>query len=310
MSPHSGAAPIDLRSALLAALVAVSRGGNQVAIKLTLTAMGPSASALARMATSAATIGLWSTARAASLLPRRHEIGPLAALGTIFTIQIFLLHTGADLTSPAYAVLLINANPIFANLISHAVVPEDRLTLPRLAGVLSAFVGVSIILLGRPEPELAPAPALGNALVLVSGALVGARTVYLQRLVQRMETVKAVFWQTLSSLPFFALGAWLAPARIARGDFSGEALAAILYQGTIVGGFALLLWVKLLRRHTAGTLTPFSFFTPVAGLLLSAWIFGEEISWRVLVGGLAVLAGVRAASRRAPPQQSSAAASE
>lgn len=294
--PAESGLPINARSALLAVFVSVIRGGNQVAIKFALTALAPLWTAFARMAISLFAVGLWARWTGREVRATREERVPLALLATIYTVQIGLLHWGADLTSPGYAVVLINTNPIFASLISHFVVVEDRLSARRLTGLAVAFGGVCAVFLGRPDAALAPAPLLGNAIIVLSSAMVGARTVYIQRLVQRMPSSKPIFWQLATAVPSFALGGWLLEGLEPRGPLWGPAAAAIAYQGFVVGGLSLILWVYLLRRHTPGGVSMFSFVTPFAGLLLSAALFDETITPRLLLGLAAVVAGIRLAT--------------
>lgn len=253
------------------------------------------------MAFSSVTVFALSRWNGIDLRPRRDERPTLLLLGLLFTIQIGMLHWGADWTSPAYAVVLINTNPIFANLIAHFFVPEDRLTAKRVLGLAVAFAGVSVVFLGRPDPGLAPYPRLGNALLVASGALVGARTVYIQRIVQKMPTTRAVFWQMIVSLPCFAAAASLAGDRIERMSLQWESVAAITYQGLVIGGIALIIWVRLLKRHTPGTISVFSFVTPMAGLLLAALFFGEALTPRLIFGLAAVLIGIAMVTARTSP---------
>jgi drug/metabolite transporter (DMT)-like permease len=292
--------PLDWPGALAAFAVGFARGGNQVAIKFTLFALAPFASALARMAVSSLTVWAWSRARGLSLWPERQERKPLALLGLLFTVQISMLHWGADLTSPAYAVTIVNTNPIWANLIAPFFVPEDRLTPRRVAGLVIAFAGVSGVVLGRPDLEIAPNPVLGNLIILASASLVGARTVYIQRIVQKMAPEKAVLWQMGLSLPLFTLGSVCFDDWASRGPVDWRVTTAIVYQGVIVGGLGLIAWVALLRRHTPGSISVFSFVTPMAGVVLSAWLFGEPLSPRLVFGLAAVLAGITLASSSRP----------
>ena len=290
--------PISWRTALLSIAISVSRGGNQVAIKFALAAVAPLWTAFARMSVSA--IAVWIYARSAGirLWPEPADRRQLGLLGVMYTLQIALLHWGADLTSPAYAVTLINTNPIFANLIAHFFVPADRLTTRRILGLTIAFVGVSYVAFGRPDATLAPHPLLGNWVIIVSSFLVGVRTVYIQHVVQSMPSTRAVFWQLLFSIPCFALGGWFMGDSI-RGPFDWKAITAILYQGFIVGGLALVLWVRLLKAHSPGRISVFSFTTPMSGLILSALFFGEQLSARLFLGLAAVITGISLAARPA-----------
>lgn len=299
---HRTGIPVGWMSAVLALLVSVTRGGNQVAIKIALVAMAPLWTAFWRMSVSCLTILVWSRIQGVELWPQRHEWHHLRLLSLVFFIQIAMLHTGADWTSPAYATALINTAPIFANLISPYFVPQDRLTWTRVTGLAIAFSGACIVLFGQPEMNIAPHPLLGNALITVSGCLVGARSVYVQRIVQKMPSSRAIFWQIALALPGFALGAMWIDDPVQRAPLSWEPVLAIAYQGVFVGGVALIVWVYLLKRHTPGSITAFSFATPIAGLVLAALLFGEQLGVRLLLGLLAVLVGIMLVSRTTQPR--------
>ncbi len=302
MNPGSArtAQPIGAQSAFLALTVGLIRGGNQVALKTALTALPPLWTAFGRMSISCVAIGLWSLLRRHDLTLKRSEAPRLALLAALFTVQISVLHTGADYTSPAYAVVLINMNPVMANLIAHFFVPEDRLSLTRALGLLTAFGGVAWVFFGNPDPVLAPNPAWGNALMLASALLLAARTVYTQRLVQKIQPEKAAFWQMLAGLPVFLTGGVVFKGAGGRVLLEWPQVCALLYQGLLVGGAGLLLWIYLLRKHTPGTVSVFSFVTPLCGVFMSAVVFGEKITPRLLTGVTAVLIGISLAARSAP----------
>jgi drug/metabolite transporter (DMT)-like permease len=291
------AQPLGTRSAILGLLVGVVRGGNQVALKIALTALPPLWTAFGRMSISCLTVGLWSRSQGYDLMPTRDEIPKLALLGAMFTFQISILHIGADYTSPAYSVILVNVNPIMANLIAHFFVPEDRLSPLRLLGLLIAFAGVTWVFFGKPDPGLAPNPTLGNTLMVISASMVAARTVYIQRLVQNMLPEKAVFCQMLLALPVFLVGGAFFAGVGERGPLGWQQIAAMTYQGLLVGGVGLLTWIYLLRKHTPGTVSVFSFVTPFCGVFVSAIVFGEEITPRLLSGVAAVLTGIYLVTR-------------
>ena len=287
-----------LRTTLLALAISISRGGNQVAIKYALAALTPLWTAFARMGVSAIAVAIYARFAGIRLWPEPGEKRLLTLLGILFTTQIGLLHWGADWTSPAYAVTLINTNPIFANLIAHFFVPADRLTPQRTLGLAISFAGVCYVSFGRPDAALAPNPLLGNWVIILSSALVAVRTVYIQHIVQRMPSTRAVFWQMVFSIPCFAIGGWFAGDAI-RGPLDWQPITAILYQGFIVGGLALVLWVRLLKAHSPGRISVFSFATPMAGIILSSIFFGEQITARLWIGLAAVVTGITLAAKPA-----------
>ena len=284
--------PIRLPTALAALGLSILWGGNVVAIKLGLEAFPPFWSAFWRFFISVGAVSLWAYWSGLSLLPQKIEIKPLSILGCLFTVQVALLNLGVNWTSPAYGIVLLNTNPIFANILAHFVVPEDRLSTQRVIGLVSAFGGICVVFLGDPTPTLAEHPITGNFLLLLSSLLLGARLVYTNRLVQSIEPVHTVFWQTVFSLPIFLLCGWLFESPAFNHLPSVKALLAIFYQGVIVAGFCFVGWTKLLKRHSPGTLSMFSFASPLFGILFSSLFFGEQIASLLWIGLVGVTLGI------------------
>jgi drug/metabolite transporter (DMT)-like permease len=295
-TPQTKLEPIGWPAAAVALAVCLARGANQVSLKFGLTAFSPWATAFWRMLVGLLVVGAWARARGIPLTPSHSEWRPLVQLGLLFIVQISFLHAGADLTSPAYAVVLMNSNPVFANLIAHFVVPEDRLSASRLLGLGIAFGGVAAVFWGRSYMALAPNPGLGNALILASALGVGWRTVYTQRLVQRIEPTKTAFWQMALSTPCFGL-AELLVTQTPRGPVTWASVWGLLYQGIVVSGVAFVAWIILLRRHSPGRLTVFSFTVPLFGVVLSHLLFGEAVTPRLVLGVVAVVLGIALAAR-------------
>ena len=269
-----------------------------MALKVVLQSLAPMHGAFARVSIGCAGVGIYSLCKGTRLRPTRDEIRPLALLSVIYTLQISAIQIGSDFTSPLFVAILFNTYPITANVVSSFVVPEDRLTPLRLAGLVSAFAGVTWIFLARDPSPLAPDPLLGNSLILGAATLLAIRMVYLRQLVLRVDYERAVFWPLLVSLPLFLLGTAVLPDPLTRVDTDWRTWSFLLYQGIVIGGAGQLAWTYLIRRHTPGTVIAFSFLTPISGLALSAAYFSEPVPARLLEGLCAVLAGVALAARR------------
>lgn len=288
--------PIGWRSAVLALFACLLRGGNLVALKFALTAFAPFWTAFLRMAIGLAAIGTWAKLTRAPLMPAGEHWRPLAGLSALMAVQVSFVHFGADWTSPAYATVLLNSNPLFTNLIAHFVVADDRLTWTRAGGMVLAFSGICGVFFGQPEQRLAASPALGNLIVTTAAATMAIRTVYTQRVVQTLPPIQAVFWQMTFLAPCYLLAALVTPAG-EREPISWTPVAAIVYQGLAVNALNFLMWTTLLRKHAPGSLTLFSFTTPIFGVLLSALLFSEAVSARLIYGMAAVTLGIALAHR-------------
>ena len=289
--------PIGWSTALIALGATVLWGGNVVALKLGLETFPPFWSGFWRMLVGALTVGAWAWVRGSSLVPNRDEWRSLLILSTLFTVQIMMLNMGVNFTSPAYGIVLLNSNPVFANLLGHFFVPGDRLSPRRVIGLAVAFFGICFVFLGRPDASLAPYPIWGNVLVTLSALLLGTRLVYTQRLVQRIDPIRPVFWQMVLSLPpFLAAGAIL--EQPATRAVSSEAIGAILYQGMIIAGLCFVVWTTLLQHHSPGKLSMFSFAAPFFGIVFSSLFFGEAMTARLWLGVAAVSAGIMLVTMR------------
>lgn len=264
-------------------------------------------SAFWRMLLGLIVVMLWAYRTGVPLRLAHGERGPLFCLGILFTVQIALLNVASAMTSPAYGVVILNSYAVFAILTGHFLAGkpstawlEVPLTRQRTLGLLLALSGVAVLATGTVTSALAPNPGLGNALMALSALFLGVRQVYTRWLTQFINPVRAVVWQMGWSVPLFLLSAVVSEPFVYQTP-SWEAIGAIAYQGIIVAGFCFIAWAKLLKRHSAGTLSMYAFLVPISGIALSSFIFGEAIHPQLLIGGVLVLAGVFQVTRVQAP---------
>ena len=111
-----------------------------------------------------------------------------------------------------------------------------------------------------------------------------------------MDALRPVIWQMVFSLPAFLALAVSFETPLLQ-PLAYEPVLAILYQAVVVAGFCFVAWTMLLQRYSAGNLSVYSFSVPFFGILLSALLFGEQITWRLLAGALAVSTGITVVMR-------------
>ncbi len=283
--------PLTSATAVLGLFVSMLWGGNVIALKFGLDTFPPMWSAFWRFLSGAVAVMIWAKLQGIDLWPAREDWRAVGLLGILFTSQIACLNVGVGWTSAAFAVVLLNSHPIFTNLQGHFTASEDNLNRQRLIGLALAFAGICWVASGRPSVAKAPYPIAGNVLMIVSANLLALRVIYTRKLVQSTDPARPVIWQMVFSLPFF-LGAawWFEPPTLQA--VAWEPVAAILYQGVIIGGFCFLAWTTLLRRHSASTLSVFAFTVPFFGVLMSAWALDEAIPAQLILGALLVTVGI------------------
>ena len=289
--------PLGLSSVVLGLTVSLLWGGNVAAIKLGLDTLPPFWSAFWRFTGGTAAVALWAWFQGVSLKPERGEWRALIWLSLMFAAQISVLNVGVNMTSPAFAVVLLNSHPVFTNLFGHFVKTEDRLTGRRVLGLVIALSGIFFVAFGRPEGRLATHPWLGNPMMLLSASLLAARVIFTRRMVQTMHPLKPVTWQMALALPIFFLPAvTLEPMTLK--PLTAPPVLAILYQGPVIAGFCFVAWTTLLKKHAAGTLSMFGFTVPFFGVAASAVLFGERVGAQLVLGVALVTAGIYIVARR------------
>ena len=73
---------------------------------------------------------------------------------------------------------------------------------------------------------------------------------------------------------------------------NGRALFAVPYLALLATLLAYSLWTRLLQRHPAGRVSPFSLLLPVVGLLAAMLVLGEQPSAAQWGGTAIVLRGM------------------
>lgn len=91
------------------------------------------------------------------------------------------------------------------------------------------------------------------------------------------------------------MDAVLAASPVAWGSVVFMAYAATL------GGYAT--WNKLLRRHSAGLVSPFTMIVPVVGLASGFFVLNESLSLAQLAGAVTIVAGIWVSFTRAGPRK-------
>jgi drug/metabolite transporter (DMT)-like permease len=287
-----GNEPFGFRSALLVLLLCFLWGGLTPSLKLALTGLPPLAVAGLRFLTALVAIWAWCRWKGVNLyVPRRAHFSILL-YSLVFVAQISGVNFGTRLTTSNFAIILVNTSPLFVAVFAHFLIPNDKLSLRKLTGLVVAFVGVGVIFLSSaPETE----QVQGNALVLMAGILLAVIHIYGKFLLRRLSAFQVVFWEFVYGISFFFPLSFLLESD-EEFRFSAVVIGAILYQGLVIAGFGFVTWVYLLQRYSASKLASFQFSIPLFGVVLGWLILDESVTWRLALGVFFVALGIYAVS--------------
>jgi drug/metabolite transporter (DMT)-like permease len=261
-------------------------GINQVVIKLTNEGLQPVFFAALRSFGGALVMWLWIRWRNIRLeLPRRTVPAGLL-IGTAFSVEFVFLFLALDLTSVTRVSVIFYTMPIWLALAAHVLIPGERLTGMKSAGLALAFAGVVIAFLARATGDaegalLGDILALGAAMAWASIALI-VRTTELRTMRPEVQ----LLWQLAVS----------APILLAASAFFGPLLrepelihwAGLGFQILAVVSAGFLFWFWLLTLYPAASVAAFAFLAPIFGVGLG-WLILDETVDPSILGSLALV---------------------
>lgn len=281
---------------LAAAAVGVQVGAAIVASRFVIDQTTPAALALLRYA-----VGVLCLVPAV-LLARRvrfspRDVVPLALLGVVqFAVLIALLNYGLRTVPAGRAALLFAIMPLLTLLFA-AALGHERLTAPKLGGVLLALGGVALALLDRIQERPAAGLSWLGVAAILAAAVCGAWCSVLYRpYLRRYPTLQVSAFAMLASVGFLALAAGAEGFFAAWPRFTPDGWAAVLFIG-LSSGAGYVLWLWALRHASPTRVTVFLSLSPVAAALLGSLWLAEPLRWAHLAGLACVVAGIALAFR-------------
>ena len=279
------------RAWLLLVLLSVLWGGSFFTARIAVMEIPPLTLVLARVLLAALALDVLLIARGEVPFwrsPRWRDYLVLGLLNCALPFALLFYATrslGAGLTS------ILNATtPIFTVLLAHVLTRDDRLTPPRLAGVLIGFAGVIVmlgpqLLGGLGSHALADFAGLGAAVCYGLGAIRGRRF----RGAPPMETAAGQLTAaTLMVLPF----ALVIDRPWTLAMPSPGVIAAVLVLALLSTAAAYILYFRILSLAGPSNANLVTLLVPVSAILLGMLILGERLEPRHWAGMALILSGL------------------
>jgi drug/metabolite transporter (DMT)-like permease len=272
-------------------------GGNMVGIKLSIQGMPPILAATIRSLF--ASILLWGYAKITrrEVFLDRQDLKHGLAIGGLFGTEFILLYWGVMFTDVSRAVVFLYTQPLWAAVGAHFLLPNDRLTLGKSLGLVSAFVGL-ILVFGARSPKLGSMYWLGDLMEVIAGLLWALTTIYIKKFMwdRPITHFQTLFAQLFLSIPILGAGALVFEAGRSV-DLNTIVLAALFYQTVVIAFASYLLWFWMVHRYQVSVLSCFTFLTPLFGVILSGILLGEPLPALLWVGLGLVAAGIYLVNR-------------
>ncbi|MBN2033448.1 MAG: DMT family transporter [Deltaproteobacteria bacterium] len=279
----------SILSLSLAAFLSAAFGANAVAIKMSLTGIGPFTAAGLRFLIASLTIFIWARATGRSIRVQRDHVFTLFLLWLLFVCQMSLMYYGIHMSNASRATLITNLQPFFVLFLARLLIHDERISLRKIVGLFLSFGGVCFLFLER--EGAAEQFRTGDLLIVFTTFLWALSSAYTKRVIHIFSPYIVVLYPMLFSVPFFFLEGFLWDARMI-GDLNAKVVAALLYQALVAASFGFIAWNTLLQRHGAVVLNSFNFIMPIAGVFLGWWLLEEPMSVNIWLALGLVTAGI------------------
>jgi drug/metabolite transporter (DMT)-like permease len=212
-------------------------------------------------------------------------------VGLLFGLEFACIYFGLLYTDAARSGVFVYLSPFVVAVGAHFFLKGDRLTSLKTVGLVIAFVGLVIVLLGKPHTAK-PTMLIGDILEIMAAFFWGATTLYIKRyMAEKVHPINTFLYQLVFSIPILLVVSFiLEPQWITKIDL--PIAASIFYQSIIVAFLSYFVWFKLIHRYAVSKLSAFTFFTPVFAVLFGILFLKEEFTLSLMIGLPMVCLGI------------------
>ena len=231
----------------------------------------------------------------------RPRLPPRGAWAKVVTLGILAcpvnqatFFVGLSHSVPAHAALLYALTPVgvfaYELLRSH-----ERASARVLFGIVVAFAGVVVLLLGR-GLGAAAGPLVGDLFLLVAVVSWVLYTAEGKGFIAEYGYFRATAWTLLAGILVSLPAAPFVLDIRAVQAASAVAWGGIVYLAALTSVVSYFLWYYALGKLPASRVAVFSNLQPVATALAAWALLGDPLTWEIAIGGALVIAGVRLAT--------------
>lgn len=220
------------------------------------------------------------------------------ALGVLtIAIPFALIYWGQQYIPTGLSSILFGAFPFWVAVLSHLMLPGERLNGFKIAAVILGFAGVVVIF--SADVYISDANAiLGMMAVMVSTLLQAVALIYVKKYGQDVSPTAMNFvGMAMGGALLLLLSVALESGKPATWSVSG--ITSLLYLSLVGSVLTFVTYYWLLKRIEAVYLSLSSFINPLVAVAVGAAVLGERLPPSVFTGAALVLLGMLIANGKA-----------
>ncbi len=225
-------------------------------------------------------------------IPHGRDEWVLVSIGGALMIAAYhaFLFIGEQGTTSAAAAIIVSLSPILTTGFARAFLPDERLTILGIAGLLIGFVGVGI--LSDPDPaNLFNTRTVSLFMVFLAAASFALGSVLTRRVDGELPIEAMEAWSMLIGAVLMH-GASIALAESVNDvQWTGEAILSLLYLVAVASALGFLIYFDLLNRLGPIEINLVSYAAPVVAAVTGLFLLNETPTPNTVVGFIIILLG-------------------
>ncbi|MDR3094401.1 MAG: DMT family transporter [Bacteroidales bacterium] len=251
-----------------------------------------------------ATVGIWFFGKSQWFANSVKDELLLVLLGVCGGSLYFVCENSAlNITQTANVALIVCTAPLITAILSHLMLPSDKLNRFVVQGSLVSLLGVALVAFnGHLVLKINP---LGDFLSLVAALTWAIYTIVLKQLSYRYSSLfitrKVFIYGLITILPSF----FFHPVGVAAVLLRPVVWGNLLYLGIVASLLCYFLWNIIVKRIGVIRTTNYIYIVPLVALVAGVIALDEVITPVAIVGALLILSGVIWAGRKQTEKRSS-----
>jgi drug/metabolite transporter (DMT)-like permease len=208
-----------------------------------------------------------------------------------FFINYGLLFWGEQYITSGLAAVLQTTIPAFGLLLARFYVPEERITLLKIAAILLGGVGVAVIF--NEQLTFSGWAAFWGSFAVVVGAFCAAyASVLTKAFGLKTHPANMVFWQMIAGTIPLSIFGLIREGNPLNFKWTWMAAICVLYLAIMGSIVAFWLYYWLLRHMDVSRAMMIALVTPLIAVIIGALWRGEHLNIQTFFGGVLILASV------------------
>lgn len=286
-----------VRNFLLLLALGACWGPSFLFIKIAVEYVPPIAITAVRMAVGFAILFTILKIRKIKLPPLRPVIGVLTVSALLQgAIPFSLFGVSEKSLSSSFAAIFTGVVPLFAMIMAHYLIPNDRLSKAKIIGATLGFSGLFLLIM--PSLFSAKADSFGVVALTLATTCYAAAFVYSKKYINIKAFPPLVIptVQLFISFVVLTVASMIFENSWSVFELPIKAIMSLLGLGVLGTAAAFVVYYKLLDLTSVSYISMVNYLVPIFGAALGMLVLGEELSWNSYLGGILIVSGVMTAN--------------